>query len=62
MTPFQIVERPGFPRLKVAVPHYKVPSQALFSKTEIPNLYSEVKADVGKSLSQGTRSAVCCNY
>lgn len=55
MMPFQIVERPGFLRLmKVAVPHYKVPSPTLFYKTEIPNLYNQVKADVGKSLAQGT--------
>ncbi|XP_056092489.1 E3 SUMO-protein ligase ZBED1-like [Rhinichthys klamathensis goyatoka] len=53
--PFQIVERPGFLRLmKVAVPHYKVPSRKYFSKTEIPNLYNQVKADVLKKLAQGT--------
>jgi hypothetical protein len=47
MMPFQIVERPGFLRLmKVAVPHDNVPSRTLFSKTEIPNLYNQVKADV----------------
>jgi hypothetical protein len=55
MMPFQIVESPGFLRLmKVAMPHYKVPSQTLFFKTEIPYLYNQVKADVGKSLVQGT--------
>ncbi|CDQ63951.1 unnamed protein product [Oncorhynchus mykiss] len=36
MMPFQIVERPGFLRLmKVAVPHYKVPSQTLFSSSTL---------------------------
>ncbi|XP_038860759.1 E3 SUMO-protein ligase ZBED1-like [Salvelinus namaycush] len=55
MMPFQIVEKPGFLRLmKVAVTHYKVPSQTLLSKTEIKDLNNQVKADVGKSLAQGT--------
>jgi hypothetical protein len=40
--------------MKVAVPHYTVPSRTSFSKTEIPNLYNQGKADVGKSLAQGT--------
>ncbi|XP_064877113.1 E3 SUMO-protein ligase ZBED1 [Oncorhynchus nerka] len=53
--PFQIVERPDFLRLmKVAMPHYKVPSPTLFYKTEIPNLYNQVKADVGKVWLKGT--------
>lgn len=51
MMPFQIVERLGFLRMmKTAVPHYKVPSRTFFSKTEIPKLYNQVKADVRKSL------------
>jgi hypothetical protein len=55
MMPFQIVERPGFLRLmKDAVPHYEVPSRTFFVTPEIPNLYYQVKADVGKSLTQGT--------
>lgn len=54
MMPFQIVERPGFLRLmNFAMPHYKVPSRTFFSKTEIPNLYNQVKTDVGKYLAQG---------
>ena len=54
MMAFQVVERPGFVRLmKVAVPHYKVPSRNFFSKTEIPHLYNKVRADVEKSLAQG---------
>lgn len=40
--------------LKVAVPQYKVPSRTSFSKTQIPKLYNEVRADVMKSLSEGT--------
>ena len=35
MMPFQVVEMPGFLRMmKVAVPHYKVPSRTFFSKTD----------------------------
>lgn len=52
--PFQMVERPGFLQLiKVAVPHYIVPSHTFFSKTAIPKMYNAVKADVRRSLAQG---------
>jgi len=53
MMPFQIVERPGFLRLmKVAVPHYKVPSRNFFTKTEKPQMFNN--ADVVQNLAQGT--------
>ncbi len=49
-----MVERPGFLRMmKVAVPHYKVPTRNYFSKIEILKMYNAVKADVKKSLAQG---------
>lgn len=52
--PFTMVERPGFLKIiNTAAPHYKVPSRNYFSKTEIPNLYNTVKADVKNSLVQG---------
>ncbi|XP_051800213.1 E3 SUMO-protein ligase ZBED1-like [Acanthochromis polyacanthus] len=55
MMPFQTVERPGFLNvMKVAVPHYKVPSRNHFSKTEIPKMYNDLKAEVAKSVTQGT--------
>lgn len=42
--PFQIVQRSGFVKvMKVAMPHYKVPSQTLFFKTEIPTCTSRLK-------------------
>lgn len=54
MQPFRMVERPGFLRImKVAVPHYKVPTSNYFSKIEIPKMYNAVRADVTKSLARG---------
>lgn len=42
--PFQIVQRSGFVKvMKVAMPPYKVPSQTLFFKTEIPTCTSRLK-------------------
>ena len=55
MLPFRTVERPGFLKLmKVAVPHYRVPSRTFFSKSEIPKLYNQVRADVENRLAHGT--------
>nr|XP_054591712.1 E3 SUMO-protein ligase ZBED1-like [Nothobranchius furzeri] len=63
MMPFRIVERPGFLRMmKVAVPHYKVPTRNYFSKTEIPKMYNAVKADVKKSLAQGEFFAATTDF
>lgn len=54
MMPFRVVERPGFLKLmKKAAPLYKVPSRKYFSKTVIPQMYNEVKADITK-LTQGS--------
>lgn len=55
MMPFQIVEKPGFLKMmKTAAPLYKVPTRQFFSRTEVPRLYNEVKADVTKRVAQGT--------
>nr|XP_054589246.1 E3 SUMO-protein ligase ZBED1-like [Nothobranchius furzeri] len=63
MMPFRTVERPGFLRMmKVAVPHYKVPTRNYFSKTEIPKMYNAVKADVKKSLAQGEFFAATTDF
>ncbi len=54
LMPFQVVEKPGFFKLmKIAAPLYKVPSRKLFSKNEIPKMYTEVRAHVQKQVSEG---------
>lgn len=54
MMPFQVVEKPGFLKImKVAAPLYKVPSRKFFSKNEIPKMYTEVRAQGQKQVSEG---------
>ena len=53
--PFRVVERPGFLKLmKKAAPLYKVPKRKYFSKTVIPRMCNEVKADMTTKLTQGS--------
>lgn len=53
--PFQIVEKPGFLKLmNKTAPQYNMPMRQFFSRTEIPRMYSEIKADVSRRLAQGT--------
>lgn len=50
---FQAVERPGFLMFaKTAVPQYQVPTRHFFSGTEIPRMYSNIKAEVREQLGQ----------
>jgi len=59
MRPFSVVENQGFRRLLHTLePKYTIPSRAHFTRTVVPTLYKESKANVGQTLNEAESIAI----